>query len=67
MPAKRIPVKTWADLSKMISGMTPSELKQDITVFDPDYDQFYIVPVAYVSDADNDELDPGHYYLYIDK
>ena len=56
---------TYAELRKYISLFTPEQLKQDVTIYVNDMDEFYPVEAIQVSDETNDVLDSDHIFLVV--
>lgn len=59
---------TWQDLLNEMKHFSPEQLKQDVTVYVEDVDEFYpLVKFEPLRETDEscDVLDPNHKYLVI--
>lgn len=56
---------TYEKLLEIINRMPPERLKDDVSVYLTDSDEYYPVYAVLVSDDTNDVLDPGHYFIAV--
>ena len=56
---------TYRDLLKMLETFDESKLNQNVTIFDDNVDEFYLVQADAFTTEEEDVLDPSHYILII--
>jgi hypothetical protein len=54
---------TWKELAEKINGLTEEQQGTDVTFFDTNDGEYYLIPSFLVAEEDEDRIDPGHPFL----
>lgn len=58
---------TYAELLEKLKCLTPEQLKQNVTVYCAEQDEYFpVTATATAAEETNDVLDDGHFYLNIE-